>query len=160
MECKNCGNPISPNFKFCAMCGAQIDNGECPTSEPLPQNTPAQNTTLCTHKRLQYVSETVQLDVKGSSGALAFILTIAIFLWCICGCALLVCLASFFNRQLTVEILSAITLPTAFDLILKAIIFTCVYSIVKALMPYKQETRLRAVCLDCGETWIVKVIKK
>ena len=160
MKCKNCGSSISPNFKFCAKCGAPIDNGECPTSEPLPQSAPAQNTTLCAHKRLQYVSETVQLDVKGSSGALTFIVAIATLLWCIGGCALFVCLASFSNKQIAAGILSAMTLPTAFDLIFKAIILTCVYSIGKALMPYKQETRLRAVCLDCGETWIVKVIKK
>lgn len=40
MTCKNCGNSLSENAKFCTICGAKVE-AEAPAAQPAAQSEPA-----------------------------------------------------------------------------------------------------------------------
>lgn len=112
----------------------------------------------CKKENIQIISEYIELKEKETPAIYGFLIFLGLVLL-IAGLALTITSCSQTSQKVQ-DIILAINISTGIYYGIQLIIFSVISFIIAALIklyiPYRHITQTRAICLDCGNSWIIK----
>ncbi len=109
--------------------------------------------TKCGKENIQIVSHYIEYDEKETPAVLKFLLGFAIFLM---GFSIIIFFVAGKITILNIAGLDITGMPFGVFLAFLAIPCFLLHGLIYSLLPYKHKTELKAVCLDCGNTWNIE----
>lgn len=152
-NCKKCGFELTREMDFCPHCGTVPEETEEEVAVGADKNPAPVKCKRCESSKVQLVSEYVELEEKEPCILFGFLNVMGFFL-IIPGIFLLMAAMEDCAKS-SIPFLTAPFGIAGLILFASAIIDWVFVSTAKLFQPYKHETRTRAICMDCGKTWVV-----
>lgn len=109
----------------------------------------------CGNEDLHVVSEYVELPEKKEYGLIKFLICLITLCFVIGAFFLFMTLSD--SKQFDTPFFQTFGVVPTFIVLGLGVYFSILLSIIKIFQPYEHTTRLRVVCLKCGESWRIPV---